>query len=58
MLSKPESTLSFENFPLNSGILELWSWVGKNVSSLKFLGARAMNYNPKQLNLKLSFMKF
>lgn len=55
MLTKP--VVSFESFPLNPWILELWSWVGENISSLKFLGGRAMDYNPEQLNLKLSFMK-
>lgn len=54
MLSKPESTVSFENFPINPGILELWMWVDKNSSSfIKFLGGRVMNDKPKQLNFHL-----
>lgn len=29
MLGKLESTVSFENFPINPEILELSSWIGK-----------------------------
>lgn len=53
MLSKPESTVSSENSPINPGILELWCWVGEKSSSFKFLHGRAMNYKPKQLNFPL-----
>lgn len=57
MLGKLESTVSFENFPINPEILELSSWIGKNACSFKFRSGRAMNYNPEQLILKFSFMK-
>lgn len=57
MLGKLESTVSFENLPINPEILELSSWIGKNAYSFKFRSGRAMNYNPERLNLKFSFMK-
>lgn len=57
MLGKLESTVSFENFPINPEILELSSWIGKNAYSFIFRSGRAMNYNPEHLNLKFSLMK-
>lgn len=53
MLSKPESTASVENFPVNPGILELSSWVGKHASFYKFQSGRAMNYNPETVKLEI-----
>ena len=57
MLSKPESTV-LKTFPYILGFWNCEVGLVKNSSSFKFPYGRAINYNPKQLNLKFSFMKF